>query len=144
MSRFHLRCSALLVTILALGLLTLAVSGAPAALGTTAGDGDVVSFEQQVWPILQASCTECHDSRSAFSNLRLDNAEGIMAGGDLGKVVVPGEPDNSPLVLRVALPEDDLDFMPIEGDPLTEEQIELMRKWIEQGADFGGWTGKSG
>lgn len=142
MSRLHLRRPALVVTILALAALaTLAVGGAPATAGTAASGDDAVSFEEEIWPILEASCTECHDNRSAFSNLRLDNAEGIMAGGDLGKVVVPGEPDNSPLVLRVALPEDDLDFMPIEGDPLTEEQIELMRKWIEQGADFGGWTG---
>ena len=138
MSRLPSRRSVLLVTLLALAvLMTLASSGTTAAV-----EGDAVSFEEQVLPILEASCTECHDNRSAFSNLRLDNAEGIMAGGDLGKVVVPGEPDNSPLVLRVALPEDDLDFMPIEGDPLTDEQIDLMRKWIEQGADFGTWTGK--
>ena len=145
MSRPNTRRSALLVTLLSLALVGTLVSGGAFANGaTTTSDGDAVSFEEQILPILEASCIECHDNRSAFSNLRLDNAEGIMAGGDLGKVVVPGEPDNSPLVLRVALPEDDLDFMPIEGDPLTDEQIDLMRKWIEQGADFGGWTGTEG
>lgn len=144
MSRLPLRRSAVLVTVAILVLLATLASSGTSATTTVAIEDDAVSFEEQILPILEASCTECHDNRSAFSNLRLDNAEGIMAGGDLGKVVVPGEPDNSPLVLRVALPEDDLDFMPIEGDPLTDEQIDLMRKWIEQGADFGGWTGKDG
>ncbi len=101
-----------------------------------------VDFAKEVWPVLEKSCLQCHDRGTAFSNLRLDSPEGIMKGGDLGKVVVPGKPDLSSLVVRVALPESDLDYMPIEGDGLTDEQIATLRRWIEEGANFGGWTGK--
>jgi hypothetical protein len=41
----------------------------------------------------------------------------------------------------VALPPDDLDIMPAEGDPLTAAQIDTLKRWIAEGADFGGWTG---
>ncbi len=119
-------------------------AAAPTTLAAPANSTAVVEsvdFETKVWPIIERSCLQCHDSGTAFSNLRLDSPEKILAGGDLGKVVVAGEPENSPLVLRVALPMDDLDFMPIEGDPLTEEEIELMKTWIKEGASFGDWKG---
>lgn len=125
----------------ALCLLGAAAPTTLAAPATSTAVAESVDFETKVWPIIERSCLQCHDSGTAFSNLRLDSPEKILAGGDLGKVVVAGEPDNSPLVLRVALPMDDLDFMPIEGDPLTEEEIELMKTWIKEGADFGDWKG---
>ena len=113
-----------------------------AALGTPLAADDLVEFEKDVWPILEASCVSCHGAVEQFSNLRLDSAERIMKGGDLGKVLVPGEPGESPMYVRVSLAPDDLDLMPVEGDPLTEEQTEIIRRWIEEGADFGGWTGQ--
>ncbi len=121
-------------------LVVLLLIGAAAPMTSTAS-AEQVDFATEIWPLIERSCLQCHDSGTAFSNLRLDSPEKILEGGDLGKVVIPGEPDNSPLVARVALPMDDLDFMPIEGDPLTEEEIELMRKWITEGASFGEWTG---
>lgn len=124
---------------------TLIASSAPTLHSSSstvvAPAAEKIVFEDQIWPIIERSCLQCHDSGTAFSNLRLDSPEKILEGGDLGKVLVPGEPDNSPLVTRTALPMDDLDFMPIEGDPLTEEEIETVRTWISEGADFGDWTG---
>jgi len=120
---------------------SLAHTSSAVATSTSSAPVEKIDFEKQVWPIIEGSCLLCHDRANAFSNLRLDSPERILEGGDLGKVVVPGEPDNSPLVVRVALPDDDLDFMPIEGDPLTEKQIEILRQWIEEGADFGDWKG---
>jgi hypothetical protein len=108
---------------------------------STAARGGV-DFTSEILPILEASCIECHGAKEDFSNLRLDSRAGIEKGGDLGKVLVPGKPDDSPLYVRVSLPQDDLDFMPVEGDGLTEEQIALLKTWIEEGADFGEWTGE--
>lgn len=122
------------------GATVLALAGLPDQLSAREGS---VSFEKDVLPVLERSCAECHSAKENFSNLRLDTAEAILKGGDLGKVLEPGNPDESSLYLRVALPQDDLDFMPVEGDPLTEDEVETLRQWIEQGADFGGWTGES-
>lgn len=116
---------------------TAGTEGAP----TSATGSAEINFTEDVWPILETSCLQCHDKATAYSNLRLDSPERILKGGDLGKVIVAGEPDNSPLVGRVSLPQDDLDFMPIEGDPLDENQIDILTQWIQQGAGFGDWTG---
>ncbi len=116
-----------------------------AALSTFPGAAvaaEKVSFETDILPVLSNSCGECHSAKETFSNLRLDTSEGILKGGDLGDALVPGKPDESSLYVRVSLPQDDLDFMPVEGDPLTEDEVETLRLWIEQGADFGGWTGE--
>ncbi len=98
-----------------------------------------VDFATQVWPIIESHCLKCHGAGETFSNLRLDSPERIMKGGDLGLVVVAGKPDDSPLFTRTALPPDDLDFMPVEGDGLSEDELAIVRGWIEQGAQFGDW-----
>ncbi len=129
-----------LVSLLA-GLLAtgLALAEPKNASATGPAEG-TVSFIDDVWPILDEACVRCHGVKEDFSNLRLDSKEGIEKGGDLGAVLVPGKPDESSLYLRVALPDDDLDLMPVEGDRLDEDQQEILRQWIEEGADFGGWT----
>ena len=98
-----------------------------------------VDFEQQVWPVLERHCLECHNARQRYANLRLDSRERILRGGDLGEVLIPGEPDESSLYGRTILPRDDLDFMPVDNEPLSEEEKEILRRWIAEGADFGDW-----
>ena len=102
-----------------------------------------VGFESEVWPILRAHCLACHGDIQHYSSLRLDTPEGIRRGGDLGEVLVPGKPDESSLYTRTDLPPDDLDFMPVEGDPLSEAQRAVLRRWIFEGADFGDWKSSS-
>ena len=121
------------------GAAAFALIGLPEQLSAREGS---VSFEKDVLPVLERSCGECHSAKENFSNLRLDTAAAILKGGDLGKVLEPGNPDESSLYVRVSLPQDDLDFMPVEGEPLNEDEVETLRQWIEQGADFGGWTGE--
>ena len=58
--------------------------------------------------------------------------------------LVPGDPAKSSMYVRVSLPPDDLDIMPAEGDPLTAAQIDTLKRWIAEGADFGGWSGAGG
>jgi mono/diheme cytochrome c family protein len=127
--------------------LAIAVAGA-AALGLALAGGTgaaraqgAVVFARDVWPIFEAKCTTCHGPEDQFNDLRLDSKDRILRGGKNGKVVVPGEPDRSPMYIRVSLPPDDLDIMPAEGDPLSAAQIDTLRRWIAEGADFGSWTG---
>jgi hypothetical protein len=103
-----------------------------------------VRFERDVWPIFEAKCVTCHGPEDQFNQLRLDSKERILRGGKNGKVLVPGSPEQSSLYVRVSLPPDDLDIMPAEGDPLSAAQIDTLRRWIAEGADFGSWTGVGG
>lgn len=110
-----------------------------------------VDFETEVWPFIEKKCVECHKApyeqngrtKKPKAGLRLDGAWAWTLGSENGKVLEAGKPDDSELYIRVTLPDDDDDFMPPVGDadPLTEAELALFKKWIEEGADFGGWSG---
>ena len=122
----------------------LALAGVLSGLVLTseaAGARQTVDFASQVWPIVEERCVSCHGPVDQFNDLRMDSAEALLKGGRGGAIIVPGKPEESTMFTRVNLPPDDLDLMPAEGDPLTEEEVEILRQWIAQGADFGGWTG---
>ena len=112
---------------------------------------DKVNFGKDVYPFLEKSCVNCHKApylkegrtrpTKPKADLRFDAAFGIVAGSENGAVVVPGDPDRSPMLQRTLLPEDDDDFMPPKGDVLTDEQKKILERWIKEGADFGGWKG---
>lgn len=122
------------------------------ALGMTMalqGNAMAVDFQKDVWPILSSTCLKCHgpdyvDSRgktkSAKGELRIDNKEMLLKGGENGKAVVPGNPEKSPMYKSTVLPEGHDDIMPPKGDPLSKAQTDVIKKWIEGGADFGAWT----
>ena len=100
-----------------------------------------LDFKTEVWPILETHCMECHGEKQTYSNLRLDSPAAILRGGELGEVLVPGDPESSEIYRRTALPADDLDFMPVDNKPLSEEELARLREWIAAGADFGPWSG---
>ena len=92
------------------------------------------SFERDILPIFRARCAECHGEVKAYGEprLRLHNWESVRAAIDTpDAVIVPGMPEVSELYARITLPPDDWDIMPADGDPLTPEQIETIRRWIE-------------
>lgn len=95
-----------------------------------------VDFKKQVWPILDKSCIRCHDAKKKKGDLRLDTKAHAMKGGESGAVIVPGKSAESKLYKLITLPEDDDDFMPAKGDPLTKEQREVIRRWIDEGAHW--------
>ena len=67
----------------------------------------------------------------------LTTVEGIQKGGENGAVIVPGKPDESPLLRRCELPLDDDDHMPPEGKPQpTAEELAALRAWLAAGAPF--------
>ena len=109
-----------------------------------------VDFEKHILPIFQESCFDCHSDsaqrkgRKPKGGLRLDSPESIRAGGNNGAAFVAGDPDDSLLYQLIILQEDDDDVMPAKGELLTQDQIALVRKWIESGGDFGDWKGVDG
>ncbi len=114
------------------------------------GQKGPVDFERDILPLFERSCFECHGTprknaqgnlRRPKAGLRLDGKAWILRGSDDGSIVAPKKPESSELFLRVSLPRDDPDLMPPKGDPLSKEERETVRRWIAEGASFGGWQG---
>lgn len=113
--------------------------------------GRKVNFEKQIWPFLKNSCVDCHRApykkdgklKKPKGGLRLDAAWAITLGSEDGAIIDAGKADESAIYTSVMLPADDDDVMPPEGkaDALTEDQKVLLKQWIDEGADFGGWAG---
>ncbi len=117
--------------------LTVALAvGAPVAAGQESGAAarEPTSFHRDVRPILQASCLGCHQPARAKGRLVLTTYDDLMKGGEDGASVVPGKPDESLLIELVTTPDDIPPEMPEEGDPLTPEAVDTIRRWIAEGA----------
>ncbi len=94
---------------------------------------DAVDFAQDVQPIFATNCAHCHNAGDANGGLNLSSSS-LFAAGDSGEIaVVAGEEAESELIRRVTAQDDDL-RMPPEAPPLSERQIEILRKWISAGA----------
>jgi mono/diheme cytochrome c family protein len=121
------------MTLTARGLISLGILLVlPAASGADAGDLGRV-FREQVAPILERSCLHCHGAETAKGGLSLASRGGLLRGGENGPAVVPGKPGESLLIEMVsgAAPE-----MPQKDRPLSREQVEGLRRWVEQGAPW--------
>lgn len=90
-----------------------------------------VSYSQQVAPLLALHCYSCHGDSGGL-NMRTHAA--LMLGGNLGKVVLPGNPEGSLLVHFIEGRRGPKHRMPLDGQPLSHEQIQLLRRWIAEGA----------
>jgi uncharacterized membrane protein len=92
-----------------------------------------------VQPILQSKCYGCHGRNKQKGGLRMDDSLRLMEGGKDGVVIQRGNARKSDLVHRITLPIDVDDHMPPrEKGQLSENQKELLRWWIENGARFSG------
>ena len=91
-------------------------------------------FQQKIRPILSSHCQGCHNDSLKFSGLTLDSADGLRNGGLHGPVIIPGDPAGSRLYRKVARLEKP--SMPMQGDPLSEADVALIKHWIEIGAPW--------
>jgi mono/diheme cytochrome c family protein len=95
-----------------------------------------VDFARDVQPILQAKCLRCHGPDKQKGSLRLDvRADAVRGGDNFSPAIVSGRSADSPLIRIVAGAAEDL-VMPPEGARLTNEQIGILRAWIDQGAKW--------
>lgn len=94
-----------------------------------------VTFDKDIKPLFEKSCFKCHGAEKQKGKLRVDSLEFILKGGESGEVVIKGDGTKSPLVQAVARLDEDAAMPPDgKGDPLTAEQVGLIRAWIDQGA----------
>jgi uncharacterized membrane protein len=99
-------------------------------------------FADVVGPMLTERCASCHNEDKQEADLVLTTYAGVMRGGESGRVVVAGNTQLSELLRRIELPHDDEEFMPADGKtPLTDQQVAIIRWWIEAGAPEGGTIG---
>jgi cytochrome c/Leucine Rich Repeat (LRR) protein len=97
---------------------------------------EVKAYDSIIRPILQTRCYSCHSSKRQKGGLRLDKFDLIMKGGKDGKIIKPGEPDNSDMIKRILLPDEDDKHMPPREKPQPDDkQIALLHWWIENGDD---------
>ncbi len=104
-----------------------------------AADDSTVQFNRDIRQILADNCYACHgpDKNKREADLRLDDPEDALAEHDGKKIIALGMPDQSELFRRLTTEDVDQRMPPVEsGKTLSAQQIELVRKWIQQGAKF--------
>ncbi|EON76134.1 hypothetical protein ADIS_3262 [Lunatimonas lonarensis] len=97
---------------------------------------EMLVYEDLIHTILDAKCLNCHNENKTKGDLLMTSYGNLLKSGKSGKpALIPGNPKESELLIRVHLPEDDDERMPPEGKPgLTTEEISLISLWIEVGA----------
>jgi mono/diheme cytochrome c family protein len=92
-----------------------------------------VDYAREIDPILRTACVECHGTKEPKGGFGVETKEAVLQGGKgYGKVVIAGESKKSPLISIVSGKDEDI-AQP-EKHKLAAAQVELLKKWIEQGA----------
>ncbi|MEO1993485.1 MAG: PSD1 and planctomycete cytochrome C domain-containing protein [Pirellulales bacterium] len=89
-----------------------------------------INFADDVFPILQRSCIECHGPEKQEGDLRLDRREDVFKSS----VIKSGSPADSEILRRISLPRGHDEIMPAVGEPLQKKHVTIIRNWIQQGA----------
>ncbi len=95
-----------------------------------AADEDM--FAERIAPLFERRCVSCHNEDDPRGELSLQTAAGFRRGGVSGSLVDPE--DNSSLLLEYVTGEDP--EMPKDGDPLSPDEVEAIRRWIKEGAKW--------
>lgn len=104
----------------------------------SAARGETISFARQVAPIFIQNCLQCHGEEKAKGGFRIDQFDRLLLPGDSNlRPIVPGDAESSELLHRL-LTKDPDDRMPQKSDPLDQQLIAVIERWIDQGALFDG------
>src|SRR5947209_333211 len=90
-----------------------------------------VSFYHDIRPLLNAQCNSCHKPDKMKGELDLTTFKALTKGGKHGSSVVAGDPDKSRIIEMISGSEPE---MPKDADPLKPEQVQLIARWIKEGA----------
>lgn len=96
---------------------------------------NAIVFNDIIKPIIKNKCENCHNPSKMKGDLRMDNFELLMKGGEHGKIIEIGKSAESELIKRILLPESNDDHMPPKGkNQITEDELSLLQWWIDNGA----------
>lgn len=96
-----------------------------------------VDFARDIAPVLSENCLKCHGRGKINGKLNLTTRAGaVQGGGDEGVGLVPGQPGKSSIYSKLTAADADIRMPPPGQKPLTNDQIDLIRRWIEQGANW--------
>lgn len=101
----------------------------------TVARADEALFRDRVAPVFRAHCLNCHNDETRKGGLSLETAASALAGGDIGEVIFPGDPDSSYL-LELITPEEGKAAMPEGTEPLSAEDRTAIHDWIAAGAKW--------
>lgn len=103
-----------------------------------AARAEPVSFKADVAPLLLNQCLACHGPKKAEGGYRIDTFEKVMAEGDSSSPGFHAKDLDGSEAFRRIVSTDAKERMPLDGDPMTAEQIALLKRWVEEGAAFDG------
>ncbi|MBL9125536.1 MAG: PSD1 domain-containing protein [Planctomycetaceae bacterium] len=113
--------------------------GTHSVLAADAG-GAPIQFQRDIRPLLSNHCYQCHgpDQETREADLRLDTREGLFGETASGSpAIAPGKPADSEVLRRITAEHADERMPPAAANkPLSDGQIDLLRRWVEQGADY--------
>jgi mono/diheme cytochrome c family protein len=104
----------------------------PAPLPAQDAGQEKVSYEREIVPLLRAHCHGCHQPAKSKGNLDLTRYESMMNAEDA--VIVAGRPEESLLIELIQPFDDEPPEMPEDSDPLSPEKVDIIRRWIAEGA----------
>lgn len=109
------------------------------AISVRAAEGDAEFFEKRIRPVLVEQCYECHSAggKSVKGGLKLDSRESLLAGGDTGPALVPGQPGKSLLLNAISHRDKEL-TMPPKKPRLPDAVLADFERWIGAGAIWAG------
>jgi len=111
------------------------IAAPPSAPASRGGANDPRAYAARIAPLFERSCVPCHRPGKRKGGLRLDTYAQLLAGGEDGPVIVPGDPRGSELMRRITLPADDDDYMPSDGrKPFSAQEVAAVEQWIAAGA----------
>src|SRR6476620_10256534 len=97
-----------------------------------------VSFKRDIGPVLLNNCLACHGPKKSEGGYRIDTFERLTAEGDSSQPGFKAKELEESEAFRRITSADVKERMPLEGDPLPEDQIALLKRWIEAGLSFDG------
>ncbi|MEQ8422390.1 MAG: c-type cytochrome domain-containing protein, partial [Arenibacter algicola] len=106
---------------------------------------EAILYSDLVQPILNTRCVSCHNAKKEKGELRLEEENGILQGGEDGLVIEPNDPEKSSLYARMILPLDHEDHMPPKDkDQPSKEELDIIKTWIANGNSFDKSIGEMG
>lgn len=95
-----------------------------------------MDFVKQIKPLIAERCVECHHSESMLGDLNLQSRKLAFGKRSGGPVIAPGQPERSLLYVALTLPPKEKKAMPATGHRIPKDEVELIRRWIEEGAKW--------